>query len=52
MPEQPAVDAQQVERVAAHRQAPRALAGLKLLHAEGEMSQQSILVLVISKHKQ
>ena len=31
VPEQPAVDARQVERVAAHRQAPRALAGLELL---------------------
>lgn len=34
VPEQPAVDARQVERVAAHRQAPRAVAGFELLRRQ------------------
>jgi hypothetical protein len=42
VPEQPAVDARQVERVAAHRQAPRALAGLELLRRKDR--QEKVMV--------
>jgi hypothetical protein len=40
VPEQPAVDARQVERVAAHRQAPRALAGLELLRRKKDRQER------------
>lgn len=36
LPEQPAIDARQMEHVAARRQLPRALAGLELLAGEQE----------------